>query len=403
MINKIQIPDEFIFRSFSYEDVNILIGENGSGKSSLLAELAEIYLHGNISHVIAIANSIHDKFKSKGKRFHALKGSKGRRQAKDTLKKALLNMSHDSEKRINYATRALEYINFDPVVGFKIKFNQDNVEIKKSIDNLELKNNQSEKLFSIIRKYQNNFSNKDNYFNNKYNHYSSNNEDVIWLKMDTYSFLELDKYSLLEIFKWESVLVRSKIIEPIEVFLSKENNAIPLLEASSGELSLITSIIYISSIIDENTVILIDEPENSLHPKWQREYVKTMMDIFHYYQPMFVIATHSPMIISGAELAISKTKIFKAKNFEFLIEHKEPKNIEEIYYNFFDTTTPENRFLSEMLINNLNLLSEQLISLNHFSNFIKVLTNSIVDRKQLEMLKNVEELAHKITLNSTNN
>lgn len=90
-----------------------------------------------------------------------------------------------------------------------------------------------------------------------------------------------------------------------------------MLDASSGELALITSIVYISTVISERTVILIDEPENSLHPKWQKQFVQILFDIFYFFQPKIIIATHSPLIVNGAELFTKDPKIFKADNFTF--------------------------------------------------------------------------------------
>jgi len=46
----------------------------------------------------------------------------------------------------------------------------------------------------------------------------------------------------------------------------------------------------------ENSIILIDEPEISLHPKWQTEIMKIYANIGKNNQ--FIITTHSPFIIS---------------------------------------------------------------------------------------------------------
>ena len=48
-----------------------------------------------------------------------------------------------------------------------------------------------------------------------------------------------------------------------------------------------------------NSVILIDEPEISLHPEWQRKIINVYESIGENNQ--FIIATHSPHIIGGIE------------------------------------------------------------------------------------------------------
>ncbi|WP_245337554.1 AAA family ATPase [Shinella sp. HZN7] len=56
-----------------------------------------------------------------------------------------------------------------------------------------------------------------------------------------------------------------------------DGEVIELLNASSGELALISSLVFLISSIGQEPVILIDEPENSLHPRWQREYLEKIV------------------------------------------------------------------------------------------------------------------------------
>jgi predicted ATP-binding protein involved in virulence len=47
------------------------------------------------------------------------------------------------------------------------------------------------------------------------------------------------------------------------------------------------------------SIILIDEPETSLHPKWQQKYVQFLLETFKGLDIQFIIATHSPYILQG--------------------------------------------------------------------------------------------------------
>ena len=65
-------------------------------------------------------------------------------------------------------------------------------------------------------------------------------------------------------------------------------------EQSNGE----SAFFYFTSKIGENGLFLLDEPENSLSPEKQRELVKFMEDSARFFGCQFIIATHSPFILS---------------------------------------------------------------------------------------------------------
>ena len=373
------IPEQILNLDHFPEDVSILIGENGSGKSTLLNNLSKHFL-GRGENVIALANSIHDKFDSQHRNFKTLRGRSGRKQGRMTIKNALVNIAESDIQRLKNASRALQYVGFDPVIGFKIE--KLKPFFRDLLSSSDFNDNEKEKIGYLLDK-----SLRE----------SNSDGEIIWLEIESFSFNELEKSSLTELFLFEPKLKELKIIERIEVFLRKNQNTISMLDASSGELVLITSIVYLSTAITERTVILIDEPENSLHPKWQKEYARILLDIFYLYQPKIIIATHSPLIISGAELFIEDPKIYKAENFTFVLQMKEPLNMEEMYFRFFDITTPQNRFLSDRIVRLLNTLANDKISLREFENAVRKIEVSSYDPQQIEVLKSVIGLASEIS------
>lgn len=373
-----RIPDELLYSEPQNEDISVIIGENGSGKSSLLNDLAKHFTSLS-ANVLGIANSIHDKFEIKNKNFNVLRGRQGRMQAKKAIKKAIQNIAKDDIQRFRLVSQSLRYVGFEPRIGFKLprlKTHDYRKIIEKEFNHPETR----EDIYYLLERIE-----------------RQNIDDFIWLEMDGYSFEALEKFSLINLFLWEAKLEKLKIITSIEVFLTKNNQLISLLNASSGELSLITSIVYLATIITKNnTVILIDEPENSLHPKWQREYVKHLLDIFYLYQPKIIIATHSPIIINGAEIDVENSKIFRAKNFELNLIDKDPKNIEELYYELFGITTPENRFIPNIIINQLNKLASKKITKEEFYDFAIILQESMYDNRQKKLIEGVLKIAEKI-------
>ncbi|MBD2137691.1 AAA family ATPase [Anabaena sp. FACHB-1237] len=74
-----------------------------------------------------------------------------------------------------------------------------------------------------------------------------------------------------------------------------DNNSIidGLSALSSGEYQIIT-IMYTATYMSDKKVILIDEPEISLHPDWQRKLIKTIYQQLS--ETQVIICTHSPMI-----------------------------------------------------------------------------------------------------------
>ncbi|TOE23387.1 hypothetical protein CGJ47_15095 [Vibrio parahaemolyticus] len=89
-------------------------------------------------------------------------------------------------------------------------------------------------------------------------------------------------------------------LEDVVFSNSRTNQEFLLSQASSGELSLLFTMSSIAGEIENGSLILIDEPELSLHPEWQLNFLSLLTDIFSNYKNChFIIATHSPNIISS--------------------------------------------------------------------------------------------------------
>lgn len=379
--NYFDLPNELIDYNFSETSVKIIIGENGSGKSTLLSNLAKKYSTSG-RKVIAIANTIYDKFNFSNDNFHSLKASSGKYLAKKTLINSIKNLASRDQQTLRSTMLALGYVGFDEQLGFKILGLHSDFE-RKIYTESNILDEDKKNLISVLYRFQ--------------NENRINRDSLIWISDTKHSFHELYYTDLIQLFKFEYVLRQLRIIGRIDVFLSRNKSTIPMLHASSGELSLITSIVYISTIITNNSMIIIDEPENSLHPKWQTEYVERLVNLFYYQKPQIIIATHSPLIISGAELIEdSKIEIFKAENNSFKIQRNEPQNLEEIYSKYFDLTTPENRYISEFIIDKLNLLASKKITFNEFSESIMELRENSYDENQKKVFLQIIEAGREV-------
>ncbi|WP_343306723.1 AAA family ATPase [Chitinophaga niabensis] len=373
-----QIPNELLIKKRSEDDIAILIGENGSGKSTMLNDIAKKYID-SYTQVIAIANTIHDKFKVKNKRFFSLKASEGKSIIRKALIQCLAMVARDDMKRLNSIGNTLSYIGYWKLLGFKLrglKYNAIDI-----IAQSDLSPQSKEEITYCLENYRRQFQYK----------YSTAK-----ITVDNRSFQAIKDSYLLTLFKYESELRKHKVISYVDFFLYRERETIPLNGASSGELTLISTLLFITSIISYDSVILIDEPENSLHPKWQIEYVKNMSELFYLYQPKIIIATHSPLIINGADLLSKAIQIFKGVKGEFKLQENETNNVEEIYQDYFDVTTPENRYLSELVIHKMNDLADGGITLIEFEKTINELNSNSYDDKQKEVLHDIIEMGRRI-------
>ena len=90
---------------------------------------------------------------------------------------------------------------------------------------------------------------------------------------------------------------------------------------------MLASFIGLIASVKENSIVFIDEPEVSLHPNWQMQYMFNLKKLFSGYKSChFVIATHSHFIISDTTKSNSQ-----------IIGLKKEKNITPVHFENYDT------------------------------------------------------------------
>ena len=83
------------------------------------------------------------------------------------------------------------------------------------------------------------------------------------------------------------------------IFTNDKGKVLNAHDLSSGEQHELVLLYLLLFRIPENSLILIDEPEISLHITWQKAFLDDMKDIIKLRNFDIVIATHSPAIING--------------------------------------------------------------------------------------------------------
>lgn len=81
-----------------------------------------------------------------------------------------------------------------------------------------------------------------------------------------------------------------------ELWFSRNGALVPLLRFSSGELSLLYRFFRLLREMVDDALVIIDEPETHLHPRWILRYVRTLKEVLGGYRAHVFLATHSPFV-----------------------------------------------------------------------------------------------------------
>ena len=159
--------------------------------------------------------------------------------------------------------------------------------------------------------------------------------------------------------------------------ISKDENSMPIFtdssgkkfginELSSGEKQLFLRTLAIKMLEPENSIIMIDEPELSLHPKWQQKIVDVYRKIGRNNQ--IILATHSPHILGSVE---KENIILLEKNENGIVEVKTGDE----FGNSYGQTT--GRILEDIMgletdrnpsVNNLLTLVKEMVKNDNYEN-----------------------------------
>lgn len=187
-----------------------------------------------------------------------------------------------------YTNKCKYYLENNIPLGSKIIFSEDIFEniLSKRIEN-QKKNNQREEL-------------ENQYIRYKYNPINYTSLEDLSISVETRN-------------KTQSKFIKSRITENAREF-------------SNGQ----TSLAFFEKELKENSLYLLDEPENSMSPKFQVELIQLISELGRFFKCQFIIATHSPFLLSIPNAKIYDLDSIPVKTKKWY----ELENI-KIYYNFF--------------------------------------------------------------------
>lgn len=106
-----------------------------------------------------------------------------------------------------------------------------------------------------------------------------------------------------------------RIIKNITLFMSKHGHWYSFDDSSSGEKHVLYSVLNIARYIKDNSLVMIDEPEISLHPNWQMLYISFLKRLFRQFPSChFIIASHSPYLVSDLNPESSSLIVLNMEN-----------------------------------------------------------------------------------------
>ncbi|MGB3899755.1 MAG: AAA family ATPase [Mesorhizobium sp.] len=376
------------------ETVSMLVGPNGSGKSRLLLEIAKRYRFER--NVTIICNTPHDRFAGlrRPKRM-----SVGRvDQSPKAIVKRAVSDALDVGSAFHQISSILLHCGYRPRFGFRIDpghrygisfgdlHDAENIDLSEELMARHGVREDDEQLHIALEFLQRHDS-----------------QMPIWIDATETVLRFSQSREFSSVLKRENKLRRWGIIEGVSVYLERDDDSveIEMHHASSGQLALISSLLFLITNVGENPLIIIDEPENSLHPKWQREYVEKVLAAMTYRGANLLIATHAPLVVTGAladfpdMVSVYEVRDGIAQRLE-LDSKVSPSSIEEVLWRAFDVVTPANHFVSEQIVAAISRFEKREIEKGEVLDLVNRLDSESFDDKQKRFFRAVKELINKV-------
>ncbi|NDV92874.1 AAA family ATPase [Alteromonas sp. 345S023] len=208
-----------------------------------------------------------------------------------------------------------------------------------------------------------------------------------------------EKFHNFEILESFKILLNYDLIRLMDMKLHKvEYGDMSLRRASSGEQCMLVMILGIAGHINDSSLIFIDEPEISLHPKWQEDFMPLLIKTFSQFRKcQFFIATHSPQIVSQLDgnncfvTSLSNNEIFPSSYF---YERSSDFQLAEI----FDAPGSRNEYVTRLAFSLLSKLKKtKTVGLKEIQEMKKLVSlREEIDRDDptYELVESVEEIVN---------
>lgn len=157
---------------------------------------------------------------------------------------------------------------------------------------------------------------------------------------------------------------RLRILGDFRLRFHKLGNVFGFDDLSSGEQQVLSTVTELVANLGQTSAVFIDEPEISLHPAWQRQYVPSLLSTLRAFPSTHVvIATHSHFLVSDihpSEGSLTISGHGKGAAFEAYDGEVFGRSPENILYRVFGIGSSGNRYVEQDLTVALQMISGRL-------------------------------------------
>ncbi|WP_193266460.1 AAA family ATPase [Vibrio navarrensis] len=145
--------------------------------------------------------------------------------------------------------------------------------------------------------------------------------------------------------------------------MNLDGKEMPCTDASSGEALILALAMRVIPRVSRGSIIIIDEPEISLHPTWQYRYIEFLDNVIG--QDMgchIILATHSHFIVSDLPDDRSEViRLIKERKKISSINYSDTEGLsaEQVLLDVFDMPTSRNHYITSILQRALELASDE--------------------------------------------
>lgn len=271
-----------------------------------------------------------------------------------------LNEHMDERQRQNISN-VLDFIGYDHKISLTYTIVQKSKKAGEARDYLYNKVQSDREYINLPKSQQNSIADKLYVFYKKKD----------FTKKVPYSYeIDIDGKSLVAKDELKDIykLRQYDLISSTCVNFFKQGEGIASEDMSSGEFAVLSMILSISAAVnDSHTLILIDEPELSLHPNWQMSFIDYLDKALRNQVAHLLIATHSHMLVSDLPLnrsSVSQWQKDSCGNIKAdkIIENTYGWSAEEVLLKVFRTATDRNRYFGERIAKLLEQMGNNTIS-----------------------------------------